>query len=72
LGVVPAIAVAAAFSISTKQPSMVDRMAGCDRTFKSRYRFGASNSRCIFNAACDQRDRLFGEWARLRTVNAVP
>ena len=59
LGAVAAIAAAAAFSISTKQPSMVDRTPGCDRTFKSRYRFGASNSR-IFNAACDQHDRSSG------------
>ena len=72
LGAVPAIAAAAACSISTRQPRMVDRTAGCDRTFKSRYRFGASNSRWVFSDACDQHDRLFGEWARLRIVNAAP
>jgi len=39
LGAVPAIAAAAVCSISTKQPRRLDRTAGCDRTFKSRYRF---------------------------------
>jgi hypothetical protein len=63
LGAVPAIAAAAVFSISTKQPSMVERTAGCDRTFKSRYRFGASNSRWIFNAAWTS---TIGCWANGR------
>jgi hypothetical protein len=43
LGALPSIEVAAVFSISTKQPGMVDRTAGCDRTFKSQYRFSTGS-----------------------------